>query len=110
MRINTNIASLTANKDLWKVEENVNTGMARRSSGLRIVPPSARDEAAGPRIADNLRINAIVNQAAAESAIRDVHAAQEMALFAKHQVLAQARNALVLQANQSLQIVPSLLR
>ncbi|MEI6741436.1 MAG: flagellin, partial [Gemmatimonadaceae bacterium] len=54
--------------------------------------------------------NAIVNQSAAESVIRDVDVAQEMASFSKNQVLAQAGNAMLSQANQSSQSVLSLLR
>jgi flagellin len=54
--------------------------------------------------------NAIVNQSAAESAIRDVDVAQEMASFSKNQVLAQAGNAMLAQANQSAQSVMALLR
>ena len=53
MRINTNVASLTANKNLWNVEQAVNAGMSRLSSGLRIA--SAKDDAAGLAIANNLR-------------------------------------------------------
>lgn len=56
MRINTNVASLTANKNLWNVEQTVSQGMARLSSGLRIA--SARDDAAGLAIANNLRTSA----------------------------------------------------
>ena len=254
MRINTNVSSLTANKNLWNVEQSVNAGMARLSSGLRIA--TAKDDAAGLAIANNLRTstralnvasnnaeqatamlqiaegsattiqrilerqkelymqsqssnysgtttfltdefttlsaessrvvfsttyqgsaifnsnlsfsvsdaavgstiavsltltaasvsittlsdvttqltavntvlgqlgtaqnrlaftmsnvkNAIVNQSAAESVIRDVDVAQEMASFSKNQVLAQAGNAMLSQANQSSQSVLSLLR
>jgi flagellin len=53
MRINTNVSSLTANNSLWNVEQNVNASMARLSSGLRIA--SAKDDAAGLAIANNLR-------------------------------------------------------
>jgi flagellin len=54
--------------------------------------------------------NAIVNQSAAESAIRDVDVAAEMAEFSKNQVLSQAGNAMLAQANQSGQSVLTLLR
>jgi flagellin len=53
MRINTNVSSLTANKNLWNVEQTVNQSMARLSSGLRIA--KASDDAAGLAIANNLR-------------------------------------------------------
>jgi flagellin len=57
----------------------------------------------------NLR-TAIVNQSAAESTIRDVDMASEMAKFTKNNVLAQAGTAMLAQANQSGQSILSLLR
>jgi len=53
---------------------------------------------------------AIVNQSAAESTIRDVDFASEMAMFTKNNILAQAGTAMLAQANQSGQSVLSLLR
>jgi flagellin len=53
---------------------------------------------------------AIVNQSAAESTIRDVDMASEMAMFTKNNILAQAGTAMLAQANQSGQGVLSLLR
>ena len=53
---------------------------------------------------------AIVNQSAAESTIRDVDMAAEMASFSKNNILAQAGTAMLAQANQSGQGVLSLLR
>ena len=53
---------------------------------------------------------AIVNQSAAESTIRDVDMASEMAKFTKNNILAQAGTAMLAQANQSGQSVLSLLR
>ena len=53
MRINTNVASLIANKNLFSIEKDVNASMARLSSGLRI--NRASDDAAGMAIANNLR-------------------------------------------------------
>ncbi len=58
---------------------------------------------------ENLK-NAIVNVRAAESSIRDVDMADEMANFTKNQVLTQAATAMLAQANQSSQGVLSLLR
>ena len=52
----------------------------------------------------------IVNQSAAESTIRDVDMATEMAKFTKNNILAQAGTAMLAQANQSGQSVLSLLR
>lgn len=53
---------------------------------------------------------AIVNQSAAESTIRDVDMAAEMAKYTKNNILAQAGTAMLAQANQSGQSVLSLLR
>ena len=48
--INTNIASLTAQRNASRVQGDLNTAMARLSSGLRI--NSAKDDAAGVAIAE----------------------------------------------------------
>jgi flagellin len=53
---------------------------------------------------------AIVNQSAAESTIRDVDMAAEMASFSKNSILAQAGTAMLAQANQQGQGILSLLR
>jgi flagellin len=53
---------------------------------------------------------AVVNVRAAESTIRDVDMAEEMAAFTKNNVLTQAAQAMLSQANQSSQSVLSLLR
>lgn len=53
---------------------------------------------------------AIVNQSAAESTIRDVDMAAEMAVFSKNSILAQAGTAMLAQANQQGQSILSLLR
>jgi flagellin len=58
---------------------------------------------------ENLK-NAVVNVRAAESTIRDVDMAEEMATFSKNQILTQAAQAMLAQANQSSQGVLSLLR
>ena len=50
------------------------------------------------------------NLTAAESRIRDVDMAQEMATFTKYQILQQASTAMLAQANQSTQAILSLLR
>ncbi len=54
--------------------------------------------------------NSIVNVRAAESTIRDVDMAEEMAQFTKSKVLTQAAQAMLSQANQSSQGVLGLLR
>ena len=48
--INTNIASLTAQRNASRVQGDLNTAMARLSSGMRI--NSAKDDAAGVAIAE----------------------------------------------------------
>jgi flagellin len=53
---------------------------------------------------------AVVNLRAAESTIRDVDMAEEMANFTKSSVLQQAATAMLAQANQSSQSILSLLR
>ena len=53
---------------------------------------------------------AIQNQSAAESVIRDVDMAEEMATFTKNNILSQAGQAMLAQANQSSQGVLQLLR
>jgi flagellin len=53
---------------------------------------------------------AIVNVRAAESTIRDVDMAEEMATYTKNNILTQAAQAMLAQANQSSQSVLSLLR
>ena len=53
---------------------------------------------------------AVVNVKAAESTIRDVDMAEEMAMYTKNNILTQAAQAMLAQANQSSQSVLSLLR
>jgi flagellin len=53
---------------------------------------------------------AVVNLRAAESTIRDVDMAEEMANFTKNSVLAQAATSMLAQANQSSQSILQLLR
>jgi flagellin len=54
--------------------------------------------------------SAVVNVKAAESTIRDVDMAEEMANYTKNSILTQAAQAMLAQANQSSQSVLSLLR
>ena len=54
--------------------------------------------------------SAVVNVRAAESVIRDVDMADEMANFTKNNILKQAAEAMLSQANQGSQGVLSLLR
>ena len=50
MSINTNLSSLTAQRNSGKVQNDLSTAMARLSSGLRI--NSAKDDAAGLAISE----------------------------------------------------------
>jgi len=54
--------------------------------------------------------SAVVNVRAAESTIRDVDMAEEMANFTKNNILTQAAQAMLSQANQGSQSVLQLLR
>jgi flagellin len=54
--------------------------------------------------------SAVVNVKAAESTLRDVDMAEEMANYTKQSILTQAAQAMLSQANQSSQSVLSLLR
>ena len=53
LRVNTNIASLTAQRNLFAVTSRLQGNFARLSSGLRIV--SAADDAAGLAISERMR-------------------------------------------------------
>ena len=84
----------------------VSTNLTSINSALAAI--GAAQNRLGYTIA-NLK-SAIVNQSAAESSIRDVDMASEMATFTKNNILAQAGTAMLAQANQSGQSVLSLLR
>jgi flagellin len=51
--INTNVASINAQRNLMRTEGSLNTSLARLSSGMRIT--AAKDDAAGLAISENLR-------------------------------------------------------
>ncbi|MDD5308898.1 MAG: flagellin [Deltaproteobacteria bacterium] len=51
--INTNIASINAQRNLGKTQDSLNTSLARLSSGMRIT--AAKDDAAGLAISEKLR-------------------------------------------------------
>jgi len=52
----------------------------------------------------------VVNVKAAESVVRDVDMAEEMAVFTKNSILTQAAQAMLAQANQQSQSILQLLR
>jgi flagellin len=57
LRINTNIASMNAHKNMIKTDNSLSDSLARLSSGLRI--NKAADDASGMAIADSLRSQAL---------------------------------------------------
>jgi flagellin len=92
-------AGTTASTDVSTNLDTVNTALAAIGSAQNRLSYTVA----------NLKA-AIVNQSAAESTIRDVDMADEMAKFTKNNILAQAGTAMLAQANQSGQGVLSLLR
>ena len=66
MRINTNVGSLNAQKNLFNTQRDVDSSMAKLSSGLRI--SRAADDAAGLSIANKLRSSTRGLQQAANNA------------------------------------------
>jgi flagellin len=92
-------AGTTASIDVGGLLDKVNTALANIGSAQNRLSYTI----------DNLK-TAIVNQSAAESTIRDLDMASEMAKFTKNNVLAQAGTAMLAQANQQSQSVLSLLR
>jgi flagellin len=87
--------------------------IAEADTALDAVNTSLANIGAGQNRLDytvqNLK-SSVVNVRAAESTIRDVDMAEEMASFTKNNVLTQAAQAMLSQANQSSQSVLSLLR
>lgn len=89
------------------------TDMAGADTALANVNSTLAAIGAGQNVLDytvtNLK-NAVVNLRAAESSIRDVDMAEEMATYTKNSVLQQAATAMLGQANQSSQSILSILR
>ena len=78
---------------------NINSVLAKIGAGQNVLDYTVQ----------NLK-SAVVNVKAAESTIRDVDMAEEMANYTKNNILSQAAQAMLSQANQSSQSVLSLLR
>ena len=109
--INTNINSLTAQRNLNSSQSSLATSMQRLSSGLRVNSARATLGAVQSRFENavsNIAIQA-ENTAAARGRIVDADFAQETANLSKSQILQQAGTAMVAQANQLPQQVLSLL-
>jgi flagellin len=108
-------ASVTVNATLTNSTVSVGSGatISQVDNALTSINSVLAEIGAGQNVLDytvqNLK-NSIVNVKAAESVIRDVDMAEEMANFTKNNVLSQAAQAMLSQANQSSQGVLSLLR
>lgn len=107
--------SVTVNAALQNSTVSVGSGatISQVDNALSSINNVLAEIGAGQNVLDytvqNLK-NSIVNVRAAESVIRDVDMAEEMANFTKNNVLSQAAQAMLSQANQSSQGVLSLLR
>ncbi len=105
--------SFTVSTDLTYTAITASSTLAQVDTALDTVNSTLASIGAGQNRLDytveNLK-NAIVNVRAAESSIRDVDMADEMAQFTKSNVLSQAATAMLSQANQSSQGILSLLR
>lgn len=105
--------TVTVNSAMTNVALTGSSLLADADTALTAVNATLAQIGAGQNALDytveNLK-NAIVNVRAAESSIRDVDMAEEMANFTKNNVLSQAATAMLAQANQSSQGVLSLLR
>ena len=93
------LASTASIGDVDTALDSINSVLAEIGAGQNVLDYTVQ----------NLK-NSIVNVRAAESTIRDVDMAEEMANFTKNNVLSQAAQAMLAQANQSSQGVLSLLR
>jgi flagellin len=96
------LTTLTSTSTLANADsalESVNSALARIGVGQNVLDFTTR----------NLK-SAVVNVKAAESTIRDVDMAEEMANFTRSNILMQAAQSMLSQANQSSQSVLSILR
>ena len=102
LRINTNIASLTAQRNLFAVTSRLQGNFARLSSGLRIV--SAADDAAGLAISERMRSQIRSYGAAARNVQDGISLVQtaEGALAEVSNILGRMRELSVQSANGTL--------
>lgn len=111
----TSGGTVSVNSTLTASQVSVGSGasIADVDNALTSINSVLAEIGAGQNVLDytvqNLK-NSIVNVRAAESTIRDVDMAEEMANFTKNNVLSQAAQAMLSQANQSSQGVLGLLR
>lgn len=105
--------TVTVNAALTLTSLSATSTLANADTALDAVNSTLANIGAGQNVLDytvqNLK-SAIVNVRAAESTIRDVDMAEEMANFTKNNILTQAAQAMLSQANQGSQNVLQLLR
>ena len=97
MVVQHNLSSMNTNRQLGISTGELSKSTEKLSSGYRI--NRAGDDAAGLKISEKMR-----------SQIRDVDMAAEMVQYSKSNILSQAGQSMLAQANQSTQGVLSLLR
>jgi flagellin len=105
--------TVTVNAALTLTALSASSTLANADTALDAVNSTLANIGAGQNVLDytvqNLK-SAVVNVRAAESTIRDVDMAEEMANFTKNNILTQAAQAMLSQANQGSQSVLQLLR
>ncbi|WP_373061812.1 flagellin [Gemmatimonas sp.] len=109
----TSNGTVTVNAALTLTALTASSTLANADTALDAVNATLATIGAGQNVLDytvqNLK-SAVVNVRAAESTIRDVDMAEEMANFTKNNILTQAAQAMLSQANQGSQSVLQLLR
>jgi len=105
--------TITVNAALTQTTLSGTSALADADTALDAVNTTLANTGAGQNVLDytvqNLK-SSVVNVRAAESTIRDVDMAEEMATFTKNNILTQAAQAMLSQANQGSQGVLQLLR
>jgi flagellin len=105
--------TITVNAALTQTTLDGTSSLANADTALDAVNTTLANIGAGQNVLDytvqNLK-SSVVNVRAAESTIRDVDMAEEMATFTKNNILTQAAQAMLSQANQGSQGVLQLLR
>ena len=105
--------TVTVNTSLTLTALGAASTLANADTALDAVNTTLADIGAGQNVLDytvqNLK-SAVVNVRAAESTIRDVDMAEEMANFTKNNILKQAAEAMLSQANQGSQSILQILR
>ncbi len=109
----TTNGTVTVNAALTLTALSASSTLADADTALTAVNSTLANIGAGQNVLDytvqNLK-SAVVNVRTAESTIRDVDMAEEMANFTKNNILTQAAQAMLSQANQGSQSVLQLLR